>query len=56
MPFLINDQCVECGLCPPSCPFEAIAVVDGKHKIDEAACVGCTKCVPVCPVSAIVPK
>lgn len=37
------------------CSFGAIALVDGKARIDEALCTGCGACVDECPAGAIQP-
>ena len=53
MAVIVNkEKCVGCGACVPSCPFDAIAMQDGKANITEK-CTVCGACVPVCPVEAI---
>ena len=54
MAYLINSDCINCGICEAECPVECISAGDGVYVIDEAACIDCEACVPVCPVSAIV--
>jgi len=49
----INDNCINCGSCPPECPVDCIGVVGGKHVIDQDICIDCGACAPVCPVEAI---
>jgi heterodisulfide reductase subunit A len=45
--------CVECGLCQPVCPEDAVKKIsDWKYYIDKN-CTACGECVKVCPVSAI---
>jgi len=50
--YKIDEKCIDCGLCVPECPVNAIVVDGGKHKITEA-CIDCGICEPVCPVNAI---
>lgn len=45
-------KCRTCRSClKVGCP--AIAIVDGKAKIDSSLCTGCTVCAQVCPFGAI---
>jgi Fe-S-cluster-containing hydrogenase component 2 len=48
-------RCTGCGVCVEVCPVEAIALVDGKARIDEETCTGCRACVDACPEEAIQP-
>ncbi|HMK92089.1 MAG TPA: FAD-dependent oxidoreductase, partial [Thermoleophilia bacterium] len=52
-----TDVCTWCGACETTCPYDAIAMVDGGGKeiaaISKTACKGCGGCVPVCPSDAI---
>ena len=54
MAYMINSDCINCGICEAECPVECISAGDGAYVIDEAACIDCEACVPVCPVNAIV--
>lgn len=45
--------CLGLGTCARACPFEAIELVDGVIRIDEAKCTGCGVCVEVCPRDCI---
>ncbi|MFH1715113.1 MAG: 4Fe-4S binding protein [Elusimicrobiota bacterium] len=49
----INDTCINCGVCEPECPVEAISEKDGKRIIDPEKCTDCGICVSSCPVDAI---
>jgi len=48
-------RCTGCGLCIDVCPTEAIALVEGKARIDEETCVGCGACADECLQEAIHP-
>jgi ferredoxin len=56
MAYVINDDCISCGVCVDECPTDAIKEEDDKYIIDEDACVDCAACVAVCPVDAIESK
>jgi heterodisulfide reductase subunit A len=51
--FVIEDLCDGSGLCVPVCPVNAIAMEEGKAKINPFICIGCGACIPVCPREAI---
>jgi len=48
-------RCTGCGACVKVCPVGAIALMDGKARVDEELCTGCGACVGVCPEDAIQP-
>ncbi len=60
MALLINDECVNCGVCEPECPNGAITEGDDIYVIDFAKCTECVghydeaQCIEVCPVDCIV--
>ena len=60
MALLINDECVNCGVCEPECPNSAITEGDDIYDIDPAKCTECIghydepQCIEVCPVDCIV--
>lgn len=49
----ISDGCVACGKCIKHCNANAIAIINGKAKIDEKKCVGCAMCIAFCPQKAV---
>jgi ferredoxin len=61
MALLINEECVNCGVCEPECPNEAITEGEDIYVIDPSKCTECVghfdepQCVSVCPVDCIVP-
>jgi NAD-dependent dihydropyrimidine dehydrogenase PreA subunit len=49
-----EDKCDGCGLCMPSCPEGALAIVDGKARlVSETFCDGMGACVGECPQDAM---
>lgn len=60
MSLLINEECVNCGVCEAECPNTAITEGDDLYIIDPAKCTECVghydepQCVEVCPVDCIV--
>ncbi len=59
MALLITDECINCDVCEPECPNEAITQGDEIYVIDPALCTECVghyeepQCVEVCPVDCI---
>ncbi len=59
MSLLITDECINCDVCEPECPNEAIAMGDEIYEIDPSKCTECVghydepQCVEVCPVDCI---
>mgnify|MGYP000671921356 CR=1 FL=1 len=59
MALLINEDCVNCGVCEPECPNEAISEGDDIYVIDWEKCTECVghfnepQCQQVCPVACI---
>jgi ferredoxin len=56
---LITDECINCDVCEPECPNEAIYQGDSIYEIDPNKCTECVghydapQCVEVCPVDCI---
>lgn len=59
MALYITDECINCDVCEPECPNEAISQGDEIYEIDPALCTECvghyedSQCVEVCPVDCI---
>ena len=60
MALLITDECINCDVCEPECPNDAIAQGEDIYEIDPARCTECVghfdeaQCVAVCPVDCII--
>lgn len=59
MALLINDLCVNCDVCAPACPNNAIAQGETIYEIAPSRCTECVghfdtpQCIEVCPVECI---
>ena len=59
MALLITDECINCDVCEPECPNEAIFLGPEIYQIDPDRCTECVghfdepQCVQVCPVACI---
>ncbi len=59
MSLIITDECINCDVCEPECPNEAISQGEEIYVIDPAKCTECVghydepQCVQVCPVDCI---
>ncbi|MCP5271866.1 MAG: YfhL family 4Fe-4S dicluster ferredoxin [Burkholderiaceae bacterium] len=59
MALIITDDCINCDVCEPECPNEAISLGPEIYVIDPARCTECVghfdepQCVQVCPVACI---
>ncbi|WP_082870132.1 YfhL family 4Fe-4S dicluster ferredoxin, partial [Oleiphilus sp. HI0123] len=55
MALMITDDCINCDVCEPECPNEAIAPGEDIYIIDPSKCTECVghydepQCVEVCP-------
>ncbi len=60
MALLINEDCINCAVCEPECPNNAISAGDDIFVIDPEKCTECvghfddSQCIDVCPVDCIV--
>jgi ferredoxin len=59
MALIITDECINCDVCEPECPNEAIFQGDSIYEIDPNRCTECVghfdkpQCQQVCPVDCI---
>lgn len=60
MALLINEDCINCAVCEPECPNNAISAGDEIFVIDASKCTECvghfdeSQCIDVCPVDCII--
>jgi len=59
MALMITDVCINCDVCEPECPNEAIYQGEEIYEIDPSKCTECVghfdtpQCQEVCPVDCI---
>ncbi|GAB3770891.1 YfhL family 4Fe-4S dicluster ferredoxin [Ramlibacter monticola] len=59
MALMITDECINCDVCEPECPNEAISLGPEIYQIAPERCTECVghfdepQCVQVCPVACI---
>lgn len=59
MALIITEQCINCDVCEPECPNQAIFEGAMHYEIDPDRCTECVghfeapQCVEVCPVDCI---
>jgi len=59
MALMITDECINCDVCEPACPNQAISMGNDYYVIDPMRCTECVghfdepQCVLVCPVACI---
>ncbi|MGQ0522950.1 MAG: YfhL family 4Fe-4S dicluster ferredoxin [Betaproteobacteria bacterium] len=59
MALMITDECINCDVCEPECPNDAIAQGAEFYEIDPHKCTECVghydepQCRKVCPVDCI---
>ncbi|MGD8311534.1 MAG: YfhL family 4Fe-4S dicluster ferredoxin [Gammaproteobacteria bacterium] len=60
MALMITDECINCDVCEPECPNDAIYQGEEIYEINPALCTECvghfqtSQCVEVCPVECII--
>ena len=60
MALLITDECINCDVCEPECPNDAISQGEMIYEINPNKCTECVghfdvpQCVEVCPVACII--
>ena len=61
MALLITEDCVNCDVCEPACPNQAITQGEDFYEIHPELCTECvghydeSQCVALCPVDCIIP-
>ena len=59
MALMITEECINCDVCEPECPNDAIYFGETIYEIDPNRCTECVghfdtpQCVVVCPVDCI---
>ena len=59
MALIITDECINCDVCEPECPNDAIYQGEEIYEIDPDKCTECvghfeqSQCQEVCPVDCI---
>ncbi len=59
MSLLITSECINCDVCEPECPNEAISMGKEIYIIEPAKCTECVghfdvpQCVEICPIDCI---
>lgn len=59
MALMITHECINCDVCEPACPNQAIYAGEEIYEIDPAKCTECVghfeepQCQLVCPVACI---
>jgi len=57
---MITDECINCDVCEPECPNDAIYMGEEIYEINPDLCTECvghfeqSQCVEVCPVECII--
>ncbi len=59
MALMITDECINCDVCEPECPNQAISMGADYYEIEPSRCTECVghfdepQCVQLCPVACI---
>jgi ferredoxin len=59
MALTITSECINCDVCEPECPNQAISMGETIYVIDPAKCTECVghfdepQCMQVCPVDGL---
>ena len=59
MALIITDECINCDVCVPACPNDAISAGETIYVIEPSLCTECVghfdkpQCQEVCPVDCI---
>lgn len=59
MPAVIEVSCINCDMCVPECPNEAISMGEQHYQVDPQLCTECLgyyakpTCIEVCPIDCV---
>ncbi|WP_333609116.1 YfhL family 4Fe-4S dicluster ferredoxin [Arsukibacterium sp.] len=59
MPVVIEASCINCDMCVPECPNDAISMASQHYQVDPLLCTECIgyydkpTCIAVCPIDCI---
>jgi len=59
MALMITEECINCDVCEPECPNQAIHLGEEHYEIEPSKCTECVghfdepQCVAICPVACI---
>ncbi len=53
MPYIVTENCIQCGACVVGCESGAITEGETQSYIDVTICVECGTCQRNCPADAI---
>jgi ferredoxin len=59
MPAVIEVSCINCDMCVPECPNNAISMGSKHYEVDPTLCTECVgyydkpTCIAVCPIDCI---
>lgn len=60
MALMIEADCINCDMCEPECPNQAIFMGDEVYQIETERCTECVghydspQCVDVCPIDCVI--
>ena len=54
MPYVVTNECIQCGACEVGCENDAITEGPTQNHIDINKCIECGTCERNCPSSAII--